>query len=1378
MQTALTIVGYVVGSYFGYPQLGAIVGAYVGGVLAAPDQTGPRIADTAAQTSSYGVGIARTWGTDRISGSVIWTAPMVEHANEQSGKGGPTITTFSYTRSFAILIGEGPIGAIRRIWADTKLVVDYRDLDDSDAQMGSSLFASYFTFYNGTETQLPDPTIEAVEGAGAVEAYRGRAYIVFTDLPLADYGNRIPQFSFEISPSAPAAATDIGYEPLIVYPWTELSGMPLHSVGETAFRGEVPNTDSTVFTNYQDAADATALAGADDPAPWHPAAVYATKYVSTYTDSSDPTYNREGGANATLDDAQYVYYRQAVEPPEFFRLEVPESSVAEDWLIVSVERKTWVNYGIGHTGEVIAYRAPDYSVFVGPEPPISPAYGVTYAAGSLGGSTGYLVRGAPVLQVRGERVPTHKAKTCYPGDPCTSTEGLGEMPGNGGWCISCDGDISPNYDWTIVSGTAKQLCAIEYRDGALYQNARGPVLLPADPHYADAAWWAARKADAVAAGTMHSDVTSPVVVSSYAQRGPSTAYRVAAGSADLADIVRDICVLSGLSTGQIDVDDLVGQEVLGFTSARRTSARSVIEPLRAAFFFDAVESGNVIRFVRRGGAPVAALTLDDLAAGAEQASEDDPVLSDHGQEAELPRVVSVAYKSVAADYQTGTQEDQRRVGGTEQQVGTEIPIVLDDDSAKQIAQKLLYDSWVERNKRTLSTWRKWSKLEPTDVIVVDDGEFGYRLRITNKSEQQGVITLEACDDDPAVYESAAAGAPVSGGGKVVRVDSPTRYELLDIPLLREIDDSAAFYVAARGYRSDWRGGRLYRSTDGGISFAAYQDLAITSVLGHAETVLGDYAGGNTIDELNTVDVTIVGGGALESITTAQLLNNGNPAVLGDEVIQFKRAVLVDERRYRLSGLLRGRLGTDQHMAAHTSSDRFVLLDSDRLYRPAFELSRLNVELLYKAVSFGLPDTGDGEPFTNTGVALMPLSPVHLNVAMRPEGGYAATWVRRTRFLGPWLDGTDVPLGEASEQYRVRVLDEAGAVVEQHTVTSQSAIIGLGGASLTEPIVFDGFATDMQQVDSPDAIVGIVRTDGGLFANTVRRWNPDGSTDDESSDVGEVIQVAHGDDAIFVIGATHSGLGYGSVTLYRFDYSDVGTPAATRVAASPESLGFRGVAFDGTDLWLVSQEDHELQRCNPTTLAAVESYTYSGEASQIFAVAGWLWINLAGSLVRVDPSDGSVVDSLTSTTATGVYGSPERVFVVSMRSVYQYDATESPSRLLSSLSFLFPEFTSAAEINFGQTLAIGAAGADVTPGVHFFDMTNGLHLVKAETQNACYPAGQHNGNLLASGILLTSTFEWQITGLSSSDLGGMTLEVCQVSETVGAGFPATTIIPEA
>lgn len=51
--------------------------------------------------------------------------------------------------------------------------------------------------YLGTDTQMPDPTMEAVIGEGNVPGYRGLAYMVLTDFDLGVSG-AVPQFSFEV----------------------------------------------------------------------------------------------------------------------------------------------------------------------------------------------------------------------------------------------------------------------------------------------------------------------------------------------------------------------------------------------------------------------------------------------------------------------------------------------------------------------------------------------------------------------------------------------------------------------------------------------------------------------------------------------------------------------------------------------------------------------------------------------------------------------------------------------------------------------------------------------------------------------------------------------------------------------------------------------------------------------------------------------------------------------------------------------------------------------------------------------------------------------------------------------------------------------------
>ncbi len=189
--------------------IGQAVGAIAGGLL---DQrllgSGSKVVETGRahslrlQTSTPGTPIPRAFGRMRVAGQLIWSTRFLEQVREttQGGKASApsaTLREYSYTISLAIGLCAGRIDRVGRIWADGKLL-DTKDL--------------VIRVYPGDDEQLPDPKIEAVEGADLVPAYRGTAYVVFEDLPLGPFGNRIPQFSFEVFRAAniPAEGEEAG----------------------------------------------------------------------------------------------------------------------------------------------------------------------------------------------------------------------------------------------------------------------------------------------------------------------------------------------------------------------------------------------------------------------------------------------------------------------------------------------------------------------------------------------------------------------------------------------------------------------------------------------------------------------------------------------------------------------------------------------------------------------------------------------------------------------------------------------------------------------------------------------------------------------------------------------------------------------------------------------------------------------------------------------------------------------------------------------------------------------------------------------------------------------------------------------------------------
>lgn len=177
-------VGGAIGSTIGQA-LGSFVGHHLDNKMfprAKYHTHGLRLDDLMVQTSCYGKVIPDVYGICAIAGNVIWAAPIKENKNIVKNKMG-SHTEYHYNITLAIALCHGPIDGILRIWINSKLV----DIN----------FAKY-RLYKGTEDQIPDYLIEAIEGKGKTPAFRGMAYIVIEDFSLANYHNNLPNFVFEI----------------------------------------------------------------------------------------------------------------------------------------------------------------------------------------------------------------------------------------------------------------------------------------------------------------------------------------------------------------------------------------------------------------------------------------------------------------------------------------------------------------------------------------------------------------------------------------------------------------------------------------------------------------------------------------------------------------------------------------------------------------------------------------------------------------------------------------------------------------------------------------------------------------------------------------------------------------------------------------------------------------------------------------------------------------------------------------------------------------------------------------------------------------------------------------------------------------------------
>ena len=203
-RVVLPVVGAAAGYFLsgGNPagaQWGWMAGSIIAGAVGTQTRKSVRVNETGAQTTTEGAPRAIVFGAGPVTGNLIDTGPIriVETTEEAKGGGGPSVTTRSYFRTYAIRVCEGPIAAYLVAKRDGRVVYDVRPGSDFAAE--NEIFYGYTNIYLGDEAQLPSAALEAIHGAGNVPAHRGSAYIVFVDDDLTARQGSVPQWEFVVA---------------------------------------------------------------------------------------------------------------------------------------------------------------------------------------------------------------------------------------------------------------------------------------------------------------------------------------------------------------------------------------------------------------------------------------------------------------------------------------------------------------------------------------------------------------------------------------------------------------------------------------------------------------------------------------------------------------------------------------------------------------------------------------------------------------------------------------------------------------------------------------------------------------------------------------------------------------------------------------------------------------------------------------------------------------------------------------------------------------------------------------------------------------------------------------------------------------------------
>lgn len=511
----------------------------------------------------------------------------------------------------------------------------------------------------------------------------------------------------------------------------------------------------------------------------------------------------------------------------------------------------------------------------------------------------------------------------------------------------------------------------------------------------------------------------------------------------LSQILTDICTEAGLQTSEFDVSAVSSIMVDGFVIPKVDTARASIEKLQSAYAFDVIESDGIIKFVPQATSNYTLINSNDLGCYEYQNSAPPMFKETRAPLKELPYQIQITYYDEDINYDNGqTYARRTAIDAANRHIQTyDLNLITHLANASAICQRLLYLVLAQSITYEFFLPIDYLALDPSSVISVELRKgVTSQLMLTKKELGANyLLRFEAYNYDSTIY-GYTPNLPSKSFTTQPDVNNPgvTTFLILDIPLAQDSDKDVGMYVVAAGTSPDWNGCTISVSTDGGSTYNIVETVSSASSFGTCSNAL-PAAPTNVMDNTNTLTVVLVAG-ELSSVATSQLDLGANKALVGNEVIQFATATLTATNTYNLTGLLRGRRGTEQLVGTHAAGDRFVLLDSN-ITRVQGNATDLGQSLMFVAMS-GNQQIGDPDvvpqTVSYTGADLKPYAPVQPSCTGMPSHDITISWVRRDRHGGD-SPLTNQPMTENTERESVDITNPSGTVVLTLTTNTNSVV---------------------------------------------------------------------------------------------------------------------------------------------------------------------------------------------------------------------------------------------------------------------------------------------------------------------------------------------------
>lgn len=477
------------------------------------------------------------------------------------------------------------------------------------------------------------------------------------------------------------------------------------------------------------------------------------------------------------------------------------------------------------------------------------------------------------------------------------------------------------------------------------------------------------------------------------------------------------------------------------TIGAATTGKNVLELLALTYQFGMVDVGGTLRFIPHNpAAAVKSLTrYDDLGYTTEGRTVV-PYTIKRIQSFDLPRSVSLKYKSAANAHETFVQTATLETMTDGSDVSLEVPFTLTEAEAYEIAESILINAHIGRTTYSFTTSYRNIELEPEDVVFVEGlGD----LRILRIEEQSiggllNIVAVNAANNNYAYTTSPVQPAvppSYTETPKVISASSGLIFESHPFDPIPE--NTLRMRIAPHGYGvAGWAGCDIYYSTDGGTTYVALGTTLKSSTWGKVETAISGNASYYEKDTTTVITVQLKTG-TLSSVSEMDVLKGKNNCIVGEEIIGFETVNDIGGGFYELTNLRRGLRGTEQFIGTHNNKEAFILID-ENVVKFDVPSSRMGKDYFFKFVTKGssLADA-IAVQYVPNGKSRRPWAVANLS-AVKSGTNWNINWLCRNQFDPELQDRTPTLKPNGFAGYAVNILNPGDNSVVRSLVQQNSS----------------------------------------------------------------------------------------------------------------------------------------------------------------------------------------------------------------------------------------------------------------------------------------------------------------------------------------------------